>query len=605
MSRQRRARSDELHRRPPVGLGPARRRAPRRPGRAPGRVRRVPALRRVGRGAAPRACGSRPWARPRHRRPGAGSAGSRAGSRAHDARAAGDSPAQPSTVAVAAAALVAGVLIGANLVGVGTAGRRPSSPTPCRPGWPPPRRRVEGPAGGAPPDRAGLEPRGARTDLTPARSTTARPSRWPSVAGRHHLPQRRMAAERRDPAHRRQAVVGHRPAPMRLVGPARVLRRSPVSGPWSTARPSPTTRPVPLELIVPVRSFSRVDTARVVGEGEVAGRPTVEVTVVAAQVGPLLAGLAPGGQPPDGPPHRRGPPVARRRAHGPAAPSGSRPRATPTAVAWAAQPGLRRPPRPRRARPAGHQRRPRRPARRPLHAAGQRRRPPTPASGKGPPGSSSTRARPRASRPAGPGASTVPRRPASGRGRDGRAWIRLQATTAWVRAWACSASSGRSCGPGRLGDGRGLRRRRRASGGPARRRASTWWSTGRWAPPSCWRWWRDSAFVPRRCPRTGRSTAPRPGRHPPGRPGRAGAGRRGLRAPRSPGWTATAWSCSPSARATGCCASSRSPAPGSACRWRPTTKPWRSAAMPAATPPGPVASSGWRTGWSSPCRARA
>jgi len=52
---------------------------------------------------------------------------------------------------------------------------------------------------------------------------------------------------------------------------------------------------VPLELIVPVRSFTRVDTATVVGEGEVAGRPTVEVTAVAAQVGPLLEGLAPAG----------------------------------------------------------------------------------------------------------------------------------------------------------------------------------------------------------------------------------------------------------------------------------------------------------------------
>jgi hypothetical protein len=52
---------------------------------------------------------------------------------------------------------------------------------------------------------------------------------------------------------------------------------------------------VPLELIVPVRSFARVDTVTVVGQGEVAGRPTVEVTAVAAQVGPLLDGLAPAG----------------------------------------------------------------------------------------------------------------------------------------------------------------------------------------------------------------------------------------------------------------------------------------------------------------------
>jgi hypothetical protein len=53
--------------------------------------------------------------------------------------------------------------------------------------------------------------------------------------------------------------------------------------------------PVPLELIVPVRSFATTDTARVVGDGEVAGRETVEVEVTASQVGPLLAGLRPAG----------------------------------------------------------------------------------------------------------------------------------------------------------------------------------------------------------------------------------------------------------------------------------------------------------------------
>ncbi len=53
--------------------------------------------------------------------------------------------------------------------------------------------------------------------------------------------------------------------------------------------------PVPLELVVPVRSFASVDTATVVGEGTVAGRPTVEVTATAAQIGPLLDGLRPAG----------------------------------------------------------------------------------------------------------------------------------------------------------------------------------------------------------------------------------------------------------------------------------------------------------------------
>jgi hypothetical protein len=53
--------------------------------------------------------------------------------------------------------------------------------------------------------------------------------------------------------------------------------------------------PVPLELVVPVQSFASADTATVVGEGTVAGRPTIEVTAIAAQVGPLLDGLRPAG----------------------------------------------------------------------------------------------------------------------------------------------------------------------------------------------------------------------------------------------------------------------------------------------------------------------
>jgi hypothetical protein len=52
---------------------------------------------------------------------------------------------------------------------------------------------------------------------------------------------------------------------------------------------------VPLELIVPVQSFARIDTARVVGTGRVAGRPTIEVAAAAAQVGPLIDGLRPAG----------------------------------------------------------------------------------------------------------------------------------------------------------------------------------------------------------------------------------------------------------------------------------------------------------------------
>ena len=59
--------------------------------------------------------------------------------------------------------------------------------------------------------------------------------------------------------------------------------------------PFADSTPVPLELVVPVRSFTSADTATVVGEGSVAGRPTIEVTVAAAQVGPLLDSLRPAG----------------------------------------------------------------------------------------------------------------------------------------------------------------------------------------------------------------------------------------------------------------------------------------------------------------------
>jgi hypothetical protein len=70
---------------------------------------------------------------------------------------------------------------------------------------------------------------------------------------------------------------------------------SPVERALTGRPPFSEDGPVPLELIVPVRSFATDDTASVVGEGEVAGRRTVEVEVGAAQVGPLLEGLRPAG----------------------------------------------------------------------------------------------------------------------------------------------------------------------------------------------------------------------------------------------------------------------------------------------------------------------
>jgi hypothetical protein len=199
-----------------------------------------------------------------------------------------------STFAVAAAALVAGVLIGANLVGVG--------------------------------DDA---PRLASADTLPERVAVAQGQ----VDGLHE--ELRLVERGWNPAvpeRRFSGTLDYRaPESLSLVWqdetgyPTGAWRPNDVSlrtdgADWvatglpdcpSVAQPDCATAareraftdrppfaddaPVPLELIVPVRSFTRVDTASIVGEGEVVGRPTVEVRAVAAQVGPLLDGLAPAG----------------------------------------------------------------------------------------------------------------------------------------------------------------------------------------------------------------------------------------------------------------------------------------------------------------------
>ena len=199
-----------------------------------------------------------------------------------------------STVAVAAAALLAGVLIGANLAGIGTRGTPPvlADTLPGRVaaaqttveglheevrlverGWHPevPERTFAGTLDYRAPESLALE----------WQDETNYPSgEWRPNDVTLHTDGRRWSATGLQPC-------ASSVQPGCSVEPR---ERAVVDRP-----PFADDRPVPLELIVPVRSFSRVDTARVVGEGEVAGRPTVEVTVVAAQVGPLLAGLAPAG----------------------------------------------------------------------------------------------------------------------------------------------------------------------------------------------------------------------------------------------------------------------------------------------------------------------
>ncbi|MET0913753.1 MAG: hypothetical protein ABWZ68_10695 [Acidimicrobiales bacterium] len=199
-----------------------------------------------------------------------------------------------STIAVAAAALVAGVLIGVNLVGVGDDRPRPvaAESLPARiasaqatldglhadlrlveRGWNPavPERRYQGTLDYRAPESLSLQwqdqtayPSGAwRPNDVSLRTNGAA---WVSTG----VPDCRSFAQPDCSLPPRERSETGRP-------------------------PFADSTPVPLELVVPVRSFTSADTATVVGEGSVAGRPTIEVTVAAAQVGPLLDSLRPAG----------------------------------------------------------------------------------------------------------------------------------------------------------------------------------------------------------------------------------------------------------------------------------------------------------------------
>ncbi|HYF45485.1 MAG TPA: hypothetical protein VD926_04695, partial [Acidimicrobiales bacterium] len=199
-----------------------------------------------------------------------------------------------STLAVAVAALVAGVLIGVNLVGVGGNGPSPAvaAPLPQRVaaaqsrvdglhedlrlverGWHPavPERTYEGTLDYRAPESLALQWRDTTT--------------YPSGAWRPNDVSLRTDGERWSATGVPECPATAQPGCTLAPQESAVTARTPFAD----------GAPVPLEVIVPVQSFSRLDTASVVGEGEVAGRPTVEVDVVAAQVGPLLDGLAPEG----------------------------------------------------------------------------------------------------------------------------------------------------------------------------------------------------------------------------------------------------------------------------------------------------------------------
>jgi len=199
-----------------------------------------------------------------------------------------------SILAVAAAALVAGVLIGVNLVGVGDDGPRPlaAQPLPVRVataqgrvdglqadlrlverGWNPavPERRYVG----------SLDYRAPESLALSWRDTTS----YPSGAWRPNDVDLRTDGES-------WVATGVPDCPSEAQPDCSSAPRE------QTVRGRPPfadDAPVPLDLVVPVRSFPDQDTAEVVGEGTVAGRPTVEVTVTAAQGAPLIEGLAPAG----------------------------------------------------------------------------------------------------------------------------------------------------------------------------------------------------------------------------------------------------------------------------------------------------------------------
>ena len=322
-----------------------------------------------------------------------------------------------SLVAVAAAALAVGVLIGVNLVGVGDDGPRPGrGREPARTGGrgPGPGRRA---TGRAPPHRAGLEPGGARAAVHrlarlpgagvpgPALEDV---STYPSGAWRPN-----DVDLRTDGATWVATGVPDCPS-VAQPGCSSAPRERTVSG----RPPFADDAPVPLELVVPVRSFSDRDTAEVVGEGTVAGRRTVEVTVAAAQVGPPPRGAGSGRQPAGGPPHRPGRVVVGRRRHGSLAAPGARV-GRPWAPGLGRPTGVRRPAGPGDHRHGGHRPAPGRAAGRWLHPARRGPLPATPGSAPARPAWTSSRSRPKGSPSVGSGASTARPRPPCGPGPTG------------------------------------------------------------------------------------------------------------------------------------------------------------------------------------------
>lgn len=197
-----------------------------------------------------------------------------------------------STLAVAVAALVAGVVIGANLVGVDRGGPAPVAAETL------PARVAEA--------QVGVDGLHEELRLVERGWHPAVPERtWQGTLD-YRAPESLALDWRDDTAYPSGAW---RPDDVTLRTDGESWSATGLGDCRSSAQPCGEPReravvdrppfaedaPVPLELIVPVRSFSSVDTATVVGQGEVAGRATVEVDAVAAQVGPLLDGLAPAG----------------------------------------------------------------------------------------------------------------------------------------------------------------------------------------------------------------------------------------------------------------------------------------------------------------------
>ena len=198
-----------------------------------------------------------------------------------------------STLFAAAAALIAGILIGANLVGIGGEGPEPVAAATL------PERVVaaQGAVDGLH-EELRLVERGWHPAVPERTYTGTLDYRAPESLRLHwrdgtDYPAGGWPANdvdlRTDGRSWRATGLADCPSPSQPCG-GRPRTRAVTGRP-----PFADVDPVPLELIVPVRSFTRLDTAAVTGEGEVAGRRTVEVRLGAAQVGPLLDGLAPAG----------------------------------------------------------------------------------------------------------------------------------------------------------------------------------------------------------------------------------------------------------------------------------------------------------------------